>query len=91
MYITINISILCILGLLLLGLLILNIVLLYKYHYMKDEYELDKSEFLYKSNKLSMIEYHYRNYKEGKNPYTTLRDIKEVLYGSLGRDKLNND
>ena len=30
-------------------------------------------------NKISMIEYFHRDFKEGKNPYTVLRDIKSIL------------
>ena len=28
-----------------------------------------------------MIEYYHRNYREGKNPYTMMRKIADVLQG----------
>ena len=31
--------------------------------------------------KISMIEYYHRNYMEGKNPYTMMRKIADVLQG----------
>lgn len=31
--------------------------------------------------KISMIEYYHRNYREGKNPYTMMRKIADVLQG----------
>jgi hypothetical protein len=31
--------------------------------------------------KISMVEYYHRNYKEGKNPYTMMRKIDDVLQG----------
>ena len=64
-------------------LLIINIVLILKYRKMQEEYYEIKSEYLFKANQISMIEYHYRNFKEGKNPYTVIRDISNVLYNGL--------
>lgn len=37
-------------------------------------------EYTFVKNRLSMIEYYHRNYKEGKNPFTVLRDISNILY-----------
>ena len=71
-------------------LLIVNIVLILKYRKLQEEYYEIKSEYLFKANQISMIEYHYRNFKEGKNPYTVIRDISNVLYNGL-RSKNNND
>ena len=31
--------------------------------------------------KISMVEYYHRNYTEGKNPYTMMRKINDVLQG----------
>lgn len=31
---------------------------------------------------LSMVEYHYRNYKEGMNGFTVLREIGDVIQNS---------
>lgn len=36
--------------------------------------------YLYYRNKISMIEYQYRNHKEGCNIYTSMRNIGEILY-----------
>lgn len=46
---------------------------------LKNEFEAEKDMFLYNKNKISMIEYHYRNFKEGQNAFTTLRNISNVL------------
>lgn len=54
-------------------------VLLHKYLVLKNEYELDKSDMLFHKNKISMIEYTYRKFKEGQNPYTTLRQVSDIL------------
>jgi hypothetical protein len=45
----------------------------------KNELETEKDIFLYNKNKISMIEYHYRNFKEGQNAFTTLRRISDTL------------
>jgi len=37
-------------------------------------------EFTHVKNRLCMIEHHHRNYKEGMNPFTVLRDISNTLY-----------
>lgn len=54
-------------------------ILIYKLKNIEDLYYNDKQVFLNTKNKLSMIEYHYRNYKEGQNAFTTLRDISNTL------------
>lgn len=49
----------------------------------------DLQQKIYKINKeaeslrgkISMIEYYHRNYREGKNPYTMMRKIADVLQG----------
>lgn len=43
------------------------------------EYIAEKDLFLYNKNKISMIEYHYREFKEGQNPYTVLRKMSNTL------------
>ena len=45
----------------------------------------------YYKNKLSMIEYHYRNYREGRNAYTVLRNIGNILQGYYNRKFQNFD
>ena len=61
-------------------LLILYLVYLFKYFKIKKEYYQYKREMLQKSNKMSMIEYYTREYKEHKNIYTLFRDLSNVLY-----------
>ena len=65
-----------------------------KYHYYKTEYYDQKDMYLYYKSKLSMIEYHYRKYKEGCNPFTVLRDLGNIIQGyylklGAGLDKTN--
>lgn len=43
------------------------------------EYIAEKDLFLYNKSKISMIEYHYREFKEGQNPYIVLRKISNTL------------
>ncbi len=40
----------------------------------KNEYENTVNK-----NRISMVEYHFRNYKEGENAFTVLRKIGDVL------------
>lgn len=63
--------------------------LVWKIRFYKSlQYEHDDM-FLYYRNKLSMVEYYYRNYKEGENPYTVLRKLGDLLYDTvLGGDKV---
>lgn len=72
-------------------LIILNIVLLYKYIELQSMYYMERSEYLHKSNQLSMVEYHYRNFREGKNPYTVFRDIGDILYNNLGASNYDGE
>lgn len=51
-----------------------------QYMEMKTDFDSQSDMYLYYRNKLSMIEYYYRNYKEGVNVYTSMRDIGELLY-----------
>ena len=37
-----------------------------------------------------MIEYQYRNYKEGKNPYAVLRDLGEIIQSYYIRPDTKN-
>ena len=60
-------------------LVIISIYIFRKMLYYKNELEAEKDMFLYTKNKISMIEYHYRNFKEGQNAYTTLRRISDTL------------
>ena len=63
----------------LLCLIIAYLVLLHKYRKLLDKYHMHKRDYLRKSNQVSMIEYYYRNFKEGTNAFTVLRDIGEVI------------
>ena len=67
-------------------LIIYLIIILKKYLKLKDIYEEEKDMFLYNRGKISMIEYHYRNFKEGQNPYTTLKDISNTLKDIYPKD-----
>lgn len=62
------------------------IIILKKYMDIKENYYAEKDMYLYNHNKISMIEYHYRNFKEGQNPYTTLRDISNTLKDIYPKD-----
>ena len=73
---------------------IILVVILQKYLYYKNELYAQNDMFTYYKNKVSMIEYHYRNYREGKNPYTVLRDIGAIIqdyYLKLGANKGDYD
>ena len=39
----------------------------------------NNKEYIHVKARLSMMEYYYRNYKEGMNPFTVLRDIGNTL------------
>ena len=60
-------------------LIIAYLVLLHKYRKLLDKYHMHKRDYLRRSNQISMIEYQYRNFKEGVNAFTVLRDIGEIL------------
>lgn len=40
-------------------------------------------------NRYSMIEYYHRNFKEGMNPYTVLRDISNTFYDEIYEEEIN--
>ena len=70
--------------------LVITVFIMFKkYRGLINQYNEKSRECLCKSNKLSMVEYHYRNYKEGKNPFTVLRDVGEVLYNDFKEDTEN--
>lgn len=60
--------------------LILNLILLGNRcsKYEHDLYEANDLNVFY-SGKLSMIEYQYRKYKEGENPFVVLRMLGEII------------
>lgn len=75
-------------------LIVLLILVLSKYLYYKEELYAQNDMFTYYKNKISMIEYHYRNYREGKNPFTVLRNIGDIIqdyYLKLGANKGDYD
>lgn len=82
-----NKELIIIIGISILALVFFILLIISKIKYKKLYNQLiDKNkEFTQVKNKLSMIEYYHRNYKEGKNPFTVLRDISNTLYGE---DKL---
>lgn len=70
--------------LLLITICILQTILLVriKSNYLKLKQSIEQintSEYKYK-NIFSMVEYYIRNYKEGENPFTVLRDITNLVY-----------
>ena len=87
------INLLIIFGIILLILLLVLLILCYiKYRGIKSLYEQDKQDWLYTRSQFSMIESHFRAYKEGKNPFTVLRDIGETIYAGFlpeSRDDVN--
>ena len=76
-----NIEIFVIIGISLLALLfiILFIITKIKYHKLSRKFIDKNKEYTRIKTRLSMIEYYHRNYKEGMNPFTVLRDITNTL------------
>lgn len=68
-----------ILVILIIILIILLIMCYYKYRDVCNKLNETKDMEQYYRNKLSMIEYHYRNYKEGDNIFTVMRRISDIL------------
>lgn len=54
-------------------------VITVRYNKLKKEYRVLRYNNLNERTTLSMIEYHYRKFKEGQNAYTVLRDMSNVL------------
>lgn len=77
-----NKELIIIIGISILALVFFILLIISKIKYKKLYKQLiDKNkEFTQVKNRLSMIEYYHRNYKEGKNPFTVLRDISNTLY-----------
>lgn len=77
-----NKELIIIIGISILALVFFILLIISKIKYIKLYKQLiDKNkEFTQVKNRLSMIEYYHRNYKEGKNPFTVLRDISNTLY-----------
>lgn len=64
--------------------IIIILIVLCVYFYIKmlsykKQLEEDTDLFTYNKNKISMIEYQYRNFKEGQNAFTTLRKMSDIL------------
>lgn len=70
---------LIILATIILILLSLLIWIGFKYIKIRNKFYEESSLFQYNKNKISMIEYQYRNFKEGTNPYTVFRKISDIL------------
>lgn len=64
---------------LLIIIIICFIIMLVKYIQCRNKLYEQNDMYLYYKNKLSMIEYQYRNYKEGMNAFTVLRNISKIL------------
>lgn len=73
------------------SLIIVLLLTVYKYRNLLGKYNSSKKYFLQKANQVSMIEYHYRNYKEGTNAFTVLRNIGEILQYDSMEAKSKND
>lgn len=59
---------------------ILFIIELHKFRKLNAEYIQYKTETLKKSNKVNMVEYYLRACKEGRNIFTTVRDLNNLIY-----------
>lgn len=60
--------------------LIVVIIILYtKYKKCYNKLIEKNKKYILIKNKYDMVEYYYRNFKEGGNPYTTLRNISNLL------------
>lgn len=70
---------LIILGAIILVLLSLLILMVFKYLKVRNKLYEENSLFQYNKSKISMIEYQYRNFREGENPYTVMRKISDIL------------
>lgn len=60
-------------------LIIFNIIILIKMLKYRGEVFRHTHEVTLDRARMSMIEYTFRKYKEGQNPFTTLRDISNIL------------
>lgn len=69
-----------VLGVLLLLSVVCNVKLLIEVKYFQEKITEDNYSHLLSKNKLSMVEYYFRELKETKgNPYTFIRNISNVL------------
>ena len=53
--------------------------MVFKYLKVRNKLYEENSLFQYNKSKISMIEYQYRNFREGENPYTVMRKISDIL------------
>lgn len=56
------------------------LVFIYKYKKLLNELNSLKRDGFRNNNKYFMVEYHIRNYKEGDNIFTTMRNIQNIIY-----------
>lgn len=68
------------------ALLIILAIMYYKLGKVKDEYFTLKRSKYRDSNKIVMLEYYIRNYKEGENIFTVFRDLSNLLYEEKDKD-----
>lgn len=78
-----NKELIIIIGISILALIFLVLLIISKVKYRKLHKKLitKNKEFTHVKNRLCMIEHYHRNYKEGMNPFTVLRDISNTLQG----------
>lgn len=81
-----NLYIFIILGIIIFILLILNIINIIRYQKIIKQYYEERKTFTKSTSKLSMLEYTYRKFREGANPYTVLRQISNILSQEYPKD-----
>lgn len=59
--------------------LVLLIIYRHKYITARDSYYMEQYLSISNRSKVSMIEYQYKNFKEGQNAFTTLAKISNIL------------
>lgn len=69
---------------------LLNLILIIKLHKINKLIHNKQKIYLHNQCVISMIEYQYKNYKEGQNIYTTIRNIKDILIRN-SKDLHNNE
>lgn len=68
-----------ILSIIIIMLLCILTYLIHKINKLNKTINNDRRTYLHNKNKISMLEYEYKNYKEGLNAFTVLRNISNIL------------
>lgn len=76
-------KILIVLGVVILFLLLYIIKLSIKISKLNKDVTNYRCDYLHYKNKVSMVEYEYRKYKEGCNGFTVLRNISNIIKNEL--------